>query len=123
MAPRSLSTTMAPEEGVVSEAKRPLGWTAGELQDRDHKLALEWLETDGLGGFACGTGAGARTRRYPGWFAPATPPPRRRWMLVAGCEEFVTVGRVRTGLSTQEHRDAIFPAGDQILAAFALTPT
>lgn len=113
---------MAPEEGVVSEAKRPLGWTAGELQDRDHKLALEWLETDGLGGFACGTVAGVRTRRYHGWFVPAIPPPRRRWMLVAGCEEFVTVGRVRTGISTQEYRDAIFPEGDQILADFALTP-
>ncbi len=31
-----------------------------------------------------------RTRRYHGWYVPAIPPPRRRWMMVSGCEEFVT---------------------------------
>ncbi|MFA0751318.1 MAG: hypothetical protein SLRJCFUN_001721, partial [Candidatus Fervidibacter sp.] len=25
---------------------------------------LEWLETNGLGGYACGTVSGIRTRRY-----------------------------------------------------------
>ena len=109
-------------EGVVTEARGPLGWAADELPDRVGKLALEWLETDGLGGFACGTVGGARTRRYHGWFVPAIPPPRRRWLLVASCEEFVTVGRVRTGISMQEYRDAIFPEGDELLADFALKP-
>src|SRR5215470_2941399 len=113
---------MAPEETAVSETKRPLGWTSGELQDRERKLGLEWLETDGLGGFAGGTVAGARLRRSHGWFAPAIPPPRRRFLLVAGCEEFVTVRRVRTGISMQIYGDAVFPEGDQILADFALTP-
>jgi predicted glycogen debranching enzyme len=113
---------MSGVEDVVTEARGPLGWTAGELKDRDRKLALEWLETDGLGGFACGTVGGARTRRYHGWFVPAIPPPRRRWLLVATCEEFVTAGRVRTGISTQEYRDAMFPEGDQLLVDFALKP-
>jgi predicted glycogen debranching enzyme len=113
---------MAREEGVVTEARGPLGWTAGELGDRLRRLSLEWLEADGLGGYACGTVAGARTRRHHGWFVPAIPPPRRRWVLVAGCEEFVTVGRVRTGISMQEYKDAIFPEGDQILQDFALAP-
>ena len=113
---------MASQETSVAETKRPLGWTSSELKDRDHMLGLEWLETDGLGGFACGTVAGARARRSHGWFVPAIPPPRRRWMLVAGCEEFVTVRRVRTGISMQVYQDAVFPEGDQILADFALTP-
>lgn len=110
------------EGGVVTEARGPLGWTAEELGDRDRKLSLEWLEADGLGGYACGTVGGARTRRHHGWFVPAIPPPRRRWVLVAGCEEFVTVGRVRTGISMQEYKDAIFPEGDLILQDFALAP-
>ena len=113
---------MAREESALAEAGRPLGWAAAALGDRDRKLTLEWLETDGLGGYACGTVGGARTRRYHGWFLPAIPPPRRRWLLVAGCEEFVTSGRVRTGISMQEYRDAVFPEGDKILAEFALTP-
>ena len=109
-------------EGVATVARKALDWTSGELGDRDRKLALEWLETDGLGGFASGTVGGARTRRYHGWYIPAIPPPRRRWLLVAGCEEFVTQGRVRTGLSTQEYREAVFPEGDQLLATFTLAP-
>jgi predicted glycogen debranching enzyme len=110
------------QEGVATVARKALDWTSGQLGDRDRKLALEWLETDGLGGFAAGTVGGARTRRYHGWYIPAIPPPRRRWLLVAGCEEFVVLGRVRTGLSTQEYREAVFPEGDQLLADFTLAP-
>ncbi len=68
-------------------------------------LGLEWLETDGLGGFACGTVAGARTRRYHGWYVPAIPPPRRRWMLVVGLR------RVRDGATASDdrHLDAGLP--------------
>ncbi|MFY9552222.1 MAG: glycogen debranching enzyme N-terminal domain-containing protein, partial [Thermoanaerobaculia bacterium] len=47
-------------------ARRPLEWSRSESEAR--ALALEWLETDGLGGFACGTAAGQRTRRYHGWY-------------------------------------------------------
>ena len=32
----------------------------------DEAAAREWLVTDGLGGYACGTVAGLRTRRYHG---------------------------------------------------------
>ena len=38
----------------------------------------EWLETDGLGGFAMGTVAGVRTRRYHGCLIAATSPPTGR---------------------------------------------
>jgi glycogen debranching enzyme len=31
----------------------------------------EWLEADGLGGFASGTVATVRTRRYHGWLLSA----------------------------------------------------
>ena len=107
----------------VASAKNPtLAWGPEELWDRNRKLSLEWLETDGLGGFACGTVAGARTRRHHGWYAPAIPSPRRRWMLVAGCEEFVLAGGRETGLSTQIYEDRIFPEGDRSIASFRLAP-
>jgi len=38
----------------------------------------EWLETDGLGGFASGTIAGPRTRRYHALLLVATTPPTGR---------------------------------------------
>src|SRR5262245_40172092 len=113
---------MSSEEIAVRASRRHLEWSAVELQTREGRLSLEWLETDGLGGFACGTVAGARTRRYHGWYAPAIPPPRRRWMLVAGGEEFVIRNGKETGISTQIYEAAIYPEGDTHLARFALAP-
>ena len=100
--------------------QNPLVWSGADLAARG--LSLEWLETDGLGGFACGTAVGARTRKYHGWFAPAIPPPRRRWMIVAGCEEFVREGGTSTGISTQIYRDVTYPEGRSSLTRFALEP-
>ena len=71
--------TAAAERNV----RNPLCYSGEELAARG--LGLEWLETDGLGGFACGTAVGVRTRKYHGWYIPAVPPPRKRWMVVAGC--------------------------------------
>ena len=36
--------------------------------------AREWLVTNGIGGFACGTVAGTLTRRYHGLLVAALPP-------------------------------------------------
>ena len=49
----------------------------------------EWLEVDGLGGFASGTTAGIRTRRYHAILLTATNPPSERKILVNGCEAWV----------------------------------
>lgn len=105
---------------VEKEAGRPLSYSRADLALR--ALSVEWLETDGLGGFACGTASGARTRKYHGWYAPATAPPRRRLLLVAGCEEFVVAGPERAGISTQLYRDAVYPDGRATLETFGLEP-
>jgi predicted glycogen debranching enzyme len=107
----------------TAELKRqPFTWEADDIATRERRLSLEWLETDGLGGFACGTVAGARTRRYHGWYVPAIPPPRRRWMFVAGCDEFVSHGGDPIGISTQIYGDAVHPEGDANLVSFGLDP-
>ncbi len=110
------------DETATRALRSHLEWSAAELQGREKRLSLEWLEADGLGGFACGTVAGARTRRYHGWYIPAIPPPRRRWMLVSGCEEFLTAGGKETGLSTQVYANAVYPEGDTNLSRFTLSP-
>ncbi len=51
--------------------------------------AAEWLETDGLGGFASGTVAGPRTRRYHALLLVATRPPGGRMALVNGLDASV----------------------------------
>jgi Glycogen debranching enzyme N terminal len=47
---------------------------------------LEWLEPDGLGGFASGTSSGIRTRRYHALLLSAATPPTGRQVLVAGMD-------------------------------------
>ncbi|MFN2386710.1 MAG: amylo-alpha-1,6-glucosidase, partial [Thermoanaerobaculia bacterium] len=110
------------KDAVAAERRSPLEWSAEELADTARTRSLEWLETDGLGGFACGTVSGARTRKYHGWYVPAIPPPRRRWALVAGCEELVTAQGETTGISTQIYRDTVYPRGEENLTGFRLDP-
>ena len=112
----NIDESVAAARGV----RRPLEWSGEDLRPRG--LALEWLEADGLGGYACGTASGPRTRRYHGWYVPAIPPPRRRWMLVSGAEEFATVRGRTLGLSTQVYRDATGGDGAAILSRFRLEP-
>jgi len=49
----------------------------------------EWLEADGLGGFASGTTSGIRTRRYHAALLAATTPPTGRMVLVNGFDAWV----------------------------------
>lgn len=63
--------------------------------------ACEWLETDGLGGFASGTVSGIRTRRYHGLLIAATTPPAGRTMLVNGVEAWIETAAGRVTLFPQ----------------------
>ena len=47
-------------------------------QDFARAIGLEWLETNGLGGWAGTTVAGAHSRRDHGLLAVTTPPSSRR---------------------------------------------
>jgi predicted glycogen debranching enzyme len=52
-------------------------------------LSRKWLEADGLGGFASGTAAGPRTRRYHALLLTATMPPNGRMVLVNGVDAWI----------------------------------
>lgn len=86
-------------------------------------MRREWLETDGLGGYASGTIGGARTRRYHGLLLVATRPPTERRLMVNGLEEHVVTGTERLGLSTQHYApDVLSPRGFAHIAEFHLYP-
>jgi predicted glycogen debranching enzyme len=83
----------------------------------------EWLEADGLGGFASGTVSGARTRRYHALLLTATTPPTGRVVLVNGVEAWVTVGDRREALSCQRYvPDVLHPDGVRRLVDFEPEP-
>ena len=50
--------------------------------DLDAALQREWLETNGIGGFASSTIIGLNTRRYHGLLTAATKPPVGRFVLL-----------------------------------------
>jgi len=50
----------------------------------------EWLVTNGIGGYACGTVAGVLTRHYHGLLVAALKPPVGRMLMVGKLDETVT---------------------------------
>ena len=56
---------------------------------RELLLSREWLVTNGLGGFASGTIAGAVTRRYHGLLIAALPAPHGRMVMWSYVSEFL----------------------------------
>src|SRR5690349_6104821 len=83
----------------------------------------EWLEADGKGGFASGTTAGIRTRRYHALLLAATTPPTGRMVLVNGVEASIETPRGRFALSSHRYQpDVIHPDGAAAITAFSGEP-
>jgi glycogen debranching enzyme len=87
------------------------------LGDLDRAAALEWLVTDGRGGFAMGTAAGMNTRRYHGWCVSLRPPVER-YLLLSRVEESVGAHE----LATNQYPGAIHPRGHSRLVRFEREP-
>ncbi len=92
-------------------------------RERIADRTLEWLETDGLGGFASGTPGGIRTRRYHGLLVTARRPPTGRLMLVNGLEVWIDAGSGSCALVSHHYApDVVHPDGDKRLISFSLDP-
>ena len=91
---------------------------------RDPEVALrrEWLETNGLGGFASSTIVGLNTRRYHGLLVAATKPPVGRLVLLSKLEETLLVDGKRFDLSANRYPGVIHPQGFHYLKQFRLDP-
>ena len=71
----------------------------------------EWLETNGIGGFASSTITGLNTRRYHGLLVAATKPPVGRMVLLSKMEETLVIDGRRFELSCNRYPGVIHPAG------------
>ncbi len=92
------------------------------LGDLEQALEKEWLETNGIGGFASSTIVGLNIRRYHGLLIAATHPPAGRSLLLSKFEETLIVGGRRYDLSANQYPGAIYPQGHQWLTSFRLDP-
>jgi predicted glycogen debranching enzyme len=100
----------------------PLTLDASALRDFDRALSCEWLETNGLGGWAGGTVAGAHTRRYHGLLVAALHPPVGRMVLLSKLEETVLCAGTSYELGCNQYPGAIAPNGHQYIENFSLLP-
>ena len=88
--------------------------------DMAQDQSREWLETNGLGGYASSTMLGANTRRYHGLLVAALHPPADRFVLLSKLEETLETGAGRFELSTNQYPGAIHPHGYQYFRRFRL---
>src|ERR1700739_2343143 len=85
-------------------------------------LRREWLETDGIGGFASSTLPGINTRRYHGLLVAATKPPVGRFVLLSKLEETVLIDGQAFDLCANQYQGVVHPKGFQYLKQFRLDP-
>jgi len=90
--------------------------------DLQAALRREWLETNGLGGFASSTIVGLNTRRYHGLLVAATKPPVGRLVLLSKLEETLLIDAKPFELSANHYPGVVHPQGFRYLKQFRLDP-
>ncbi len=84
----------------------------------------EWLVTNGIGGYACGTVAGLLTRRYHGLLIAAMDPPLGRRLLLTKLDETATYrGTDYSLFANRWGGSAVEPEGFRHLERFHLEGT
>ncbi len=95
---------------------------AETLQSWETSSRREWLVTNGIGGYASASLAGANTRRYHGLLVPAFEPPLGRAVLLSKLDEEVRVEDQLYLLSSNKYPSVVQPQGFRHLAAFEGRP-
>ena len=115
--PKDLASKMSrrDEEDFHNRFFSRRGDTRGILAAMDRR---EWLETNGVGGYASSTVCGINTRRYHGLLVAATKPPVGRVVLLSKLDERITIGRSCIDLGANQFPGAIHPRGFKHLLSF-----
>src|SRR6478609_3880971 len=89
--------------GISGTREVMLVFNSAICGDFQSATSREWLETNGIGGFASGTISGANTRRYHGVFTPATEPPLGRVTMLSKLEETILIDGIAYELSANQY--------------------
>lgn len=79
---------------------------------------LEWLDTNGIGGYASGTVSGANTRRYHGLLVASQTPPVGRRVVLSKMDETVSIGNRKYHLGSNQYPGEVHPQGFQHVKGF-----
>jgi predicted glycogen debranching enzyme len=118
-----------PTNARVAAARKTRYESAGESGRFDRRsMSLpvdethEWLEADGLGGFASGTSSGLRTRRYHALLLVAAAPPGDRRALVQGFTARLDTPQGSAELVPQAYAGGFVTGRDATRVEFSLEP-
>src|SRR5438093_6973213 len=99
-----------------------INFTKEILHNFEDATSREWLETNGIGGFACSTVIGLNTRRYHALLTAAMRPPAGRVVLLSKFDETVVIDGQRYDLSANQYSGAVHPRGYEFMEEFELAP-
>lgn len=91
---------------------------SGLLAQFPYSHALEWLETNGIGGWSSSTVSGAHARREHGLLVAADSLDSDPFVLVSKLEESILEANTRFDLGCNQYPGTIYPAGHQHLTGF-----
>jgi len=83
---------------------------------------LEWLVTDGCGGYAMATVSQMLARRYHGLLVAAVSPPVERFVLLAKLDVTASIDGLTYELATNDYAEAVHPHGYNLLESFSTMP-
>lgn len=106
---------------MTSRSKLQLG-NERELLDVPVDTATEWLEADGLGGFASGTTSTIRTRRYHALLLTAARPPSDRFVLVHGFVGWIETEDGREDFTPQHYAPGVTTEASVRIVEFNAEP-
>jgi 4-alpha-glucanotransferase len=112
-----------------------ISWLKSKYADLNYEVPLwypsreqpdhrEWLLTNGLGGYSCGTVSGAHTRRYHGLLVSALDPPHDRHVILSQVDELLTLNGTVHQLATNHWASGVVsPTGYKQIESFTMLPT
>jgi len=92
------------------------------LSNFDKAIQMEWIVTNGLGGYASSTVLGINTRKYHGLLVAAFHPPVDRRVLLTKLDEEICVENRTYPTGSNEFKHGVQPKGYQFLSYFSLDP-
>ncbi|MFT4553439.1 MAG: putative glycogen debranching enzyme [Chlamydiales bacterium] len=98
------------------------GLSSENLKDFTHGYSREWLETNGIGGYASSSYNNCHFRRYHALLAPVLEASKDRLVVLSNLEEVIELPFEEVAISTQNYQKARYPEGWKYLQGVSHEP-
>lgn len=93
-----------------------------KISDHINGTEVEWLISNGLGGYASSTASAANTRKYHGLLIASLNPPLDRRLLLSSLDEKLMIADVSFEFAVHRYPGTIHPRGNEYLVDFTNVP-